>query len=373
MLVNFLYDWRHKMSYVTFNHVFKTYSQSNKTVIKDFNLSISKGEFIVIVGPSGSGKSTLLELICGFEKITSGNIQIEGQCINETLPKDRDVAMVFQSYALLPHLNTYENIEFGMKLRKLPKKQRAEKVKWAARILQLEDYLNALPKNLSGGQRQRIAIARAMVREPKLFLMDEPLSNLDAKLRESTGNEITQLHRRLKATTIYVTHDQTEALTMADRMVILNEGIIQQIGTPFEIYTQPSNLFVATFIGKPQINIFNVVYSHQQITLFNYITLNVGDRFSSLEPNEEYLLAIRAEHIKVDNDCGIAMVIQKIEYLGSEVILYLNVEGMTVTMKSYQKLDYKTGSSIRVFFDLNHAHVFNKTTHERIELNNEQN
>lgn len=361
------------MNYVAFNHVFKTYPRSTKAVINDFNLSISKGEFIVIVGPSGSGKSTLLELICGFEKMTSGDILIEGRRINETLPKDRDVAMVFQNYALLPHLSTYENIEFGMKLRKLPKKQREEKVRWAARILQLEEYLDVLPKNLSGGQRQRIAIARAIVREPKLFLMDEPLSNLDAKLRESTGNEITQLHRRLNATTIYVTHDQTEALTMADRIVILNEGIIQQIGTPVEIYTKPANLFVATFIGKPRINLFNVTYHPHHLILSNHISLEVGSQFSPLIENGEYLLALRAEHLYLDTTNGIEMRIQKVEYLGSEVILHLQKDDLVMTMKSYQNLDYKTEAFIKVSFDLAHAHVFNKTTHERIELNHEQN
>ena len=263
------------MNYITFNHVSKTYAHPHQEIIKNFNLEIKKGEFIVIVGPSGSGKSTLLELICGFEALTDGTIAIDGTIINDILPKDRDVAMVFQSYALLPHLTTYENIAFGMKIRKCSKKEIEDKVKWAAKILKLEDYLHTLPKNLSGGQRQRVAIARAMVREPKLFLMDEPLSNLDAKLRDSTATEITNLHRRLNTTTIYVTHDQTEALTMADRIVILHEGEIQQIGTPIEIYTKPRNLFVATFIGKPQIYLFNFVLKNQEAILFNDVILHV--------------------------------------------------------------------------------------------------
>lgn len=362
------------MSYVTFTHVLKTYHQPHKEVIKDFNLSIKKGEFIVIVGPSGSGKSTLLELICGFEPITFGSIAIDGTVINDIPPKDRDVAMVFQNYALLPHLTTYENIAFGMKIRKCSKKEIDTKVKWAANILGLEDYLKTLPKHLSGGQRQRIAIARAMVREPKLFLMDEPLSNLDAKLRDSTRNEITNLHHRLNATTIYVTHDQTEALTMADRIVILNEGQIQQVGTPIEIYTKPKNLFVATFIGKPQINVINFVTRDQKIILFNNIELNLEHNFTSLTQNEDYILAIRAEHIKpttVEN--GIETLIKKVEYMGSDMILHLSRGEEMITMKSYENLDYKTGQSLYITFDLNHAHVFNKTTHERIEISNEKN
>ncbi len=362
------------MSYITFNHVSKTYSNPHKEVIKDFNLSIEKGEFIVIVGPSGSGKSTLLELICGFEPVTNGTISIDGTIINNILPKNRDVAMVFQSYALLPHLTTYENIAFGMKIRKCPKQEINEKVKWAAKILELEDYLHTLPKNLSGGQRQRVAIARAMVREPKLFLMDEPLSNLDAKLRYSTGTEITNLHRRLHATTLYVTHDQTEALTMADRIVVLHGGRIQQIGTPVEIYTKPKNLFVATFIGKPQINLLNFVFKNQQAILFNDVYLNLGLNFTSLTENEEYILAIRAEHVKPTNhEYGMETIIEKVEYMGSDIILYLHRGETTFTMKSYDNLDYKEGQTLHITFDSSYAHVFNKKTHERIELSNEKN
>ncbi len=362
------------MNYITFNHVSKTYAHPHREVIKNFNLEIKKGEFIVIVGPSGSGKSTLLELICGFEALTGGTIAIDGTIINDILPKDRDVAMVFQSYALLPHLTTYENIAFGMKIRKCSKKEIEDKVKWAAKVLKLDDYLHTLPKNLSGGQRQRVAIARAMVREPKLFLMDEPLSNLDAKLRDSTATEITNLHRRLNATTIYVTHDQTEALTMADRIVILHEGEIQQIGTPLEIYTKPKNLFVATFIGKPQINLFNFVLKNQEALLFNDVTLHLGAHTISLLPNEEYILAIRPEHIKeATNVDGIQTVIKKVEYMGSDQILHLSYGEELITMKCYNTQEYQEGQLLNVTFDLSHAHVFNKTTKERIETNYEKN
>lgn len=362
------------MNYITFNHVSKTYAHPHQEIIKNFNLEIKKGEFIVIVGPSGSGKSTLLELICGFESLTDGTIAIDGTIINDILPKDRDVAMVFQSYALLPHLTTYKNIAFGMKIRKCSKKEIEDKVKWAAKILKLEDYLHTLPKNLSGGQRQRVAIARAMVREPKLFLMDEPLSNLDAKLRDSTATEITNLHRRLNTTTIYVTHDQTEALTMADRIVILHEGEIQQIGTPIEIYTKPRNLFVATFIGKPQINVFNFMLKNQEAILFNDVILHLGEHTTSLLPNEEYILAIRPEHIKeTTSEDGIQTVIKKVEYRGSDQILHLSRGEELITMKCYNTQEYKEGQLLNVIFDLSHAHVFNKTTQERIETSYEKN
>lgn len=362
------------MNYITFHDVSKTYTHPHQEVIKNFNLEIKKGEFIVIVGPSGSGKSTLLELICGFEALTSGTISIDGTMINDVLPKNRDVAMVFQNYALLPHLTTYENIAFGMKIRKCSKKEIEEKVQWAAKILKLEDYLHALPKNLSGGQRQRVAIARAIVREPKLFLMDEPLSNLDAKLRDSTATEITNLHRRLNATTIYVTHDQTEALTMADRMVILHEGKIQQIGTPIEIYTKPKNLFVATFIGKPQMNLFDFMIKNEEALLLNDVTLHLGEYLNSLLPTEDYLLAIRPEHIKETNDKnGIKTTIKKVEYMGSDQILHLAKGEELITMKCYNSQEYKEGQALHITFDLHHAHVFNKNTQERIEPSYEKN
>lgn len=357
-----------KISYIKFSNVSKTYSNNKNETIKDFNLTIKKGEFIVIVGPSGSGKSTLLQLICGFENLTEGTIEIDGNIINDVMPKDRDVSMVFQNYALFPHLTSYENIEFGMKIRKVKKGQRKEKIKWASELLGLNDVINEKPKNLSGGQRQRVALARAIVREPKLFLMDEPLSNLDAKLRYATSNEITRLHKNINATTIYVTHDQVEALTMADRIVVLNEGKIQQIGTPREIYDNPQNLFVANFIGRPEINKFTVRLLENYLTIDNYVKIPFKNSADfSLEEDRDYILAIRSEYIKVVQDStGIKATITNVEYLGGETILYLDFNSNIITAKVYDVGDYKKGDEINIMFDLNRINIFDKDTKENI-------
>lgn len=359
-----------KISYIEFKAVSKSYKESNKNALKDFNLHIEKGEFIVLVGPSGSGKSTLLELICGFEELTTGTIKIDNKIINEVLPKDRDVAMVFQNYGLLPHMTAYENISFGMKIRKMKKDKIDEKVNWAADILELKDYLHIKPKNLSGGQRQRVAIARAIVREPKLFLMDEPLSNLDAKLRESTCEEIYNLHKRLNATTLYVTHDQTEALTMADRIVVLKEGKIQQIGTPMEIYLKPKNVFVAKFIGKPEINLFNMEINNNKIILNSKIELNISKDFPKIEQHKSYILGIRPENIVLQEDGPIKAIIEKIEYLGGEIVLVLRALGERIFLKTFNLKNFNVGDTINVNFNLDKVNIFNIKTKERIgEIN----
>lgn len=410
------------ISYIKFNDLSKKYKNSGKYAIKDINFTIEKGEFVVIVGPSGSGKSTLLDLICGFEDITEGNIKIDNKIINNIEPKDRNVSMVFQNYALYPHLTAYENIAFGMKIRKVRKSEINEKVMWAAKILHLEDCLKSKPKNLSGGQRQRIALARAMVRNPKVFLMDEPLSNLDAKLRTSTSNEITNLHKELNATTIYVTHDQVEALTMADKIVILNEGEIQQIGTPLEIYKNPSNVFVATFIGRPQMNLFNLSIKEDYMLLNDSIKFIKPIEFNDLDIGE-YIIGLRAEDIKnidninrdinnkdilhhvdknenkdcikdtnesnkiddnadnvnkYDRDCSnkdykentnknfIDATIEKIEYLGSETIYHLLYEGIRFTWKSHDMNDLKIDEKVNISFNFTKANIFNKLTQKNI-------
>ena len=355
------------ISYIEFEHVMKKHNGNKEYTLKDFNLTINKGEFIVIVGPSGSGKSTLLELICGFEDITDGNIKIDNRIINNVAPKDRDVSMVFQNYAIYPHLTTYENIAFGMKIRKLNKKDIDEKVKWASKILELEEYLHKKPSNLSGGQRQRVAIARCMVREPKLFLMDEPLSNLDSKLRYSTCNEITALHKKINTTTIYVTHDQVEALTMADRIVILNKGYIEQIGNPMEIYNNPNNIFVASFIGKPQMNTFEVEIKNNKLVINDLIEINIKQEYLSLEQNKKYILGIRPENIlnKIC-DSSIKCTIEKIEYLGSETILYLEHKYHKFTTKIYELTDYNIGEQIYISFDLEKAIIFDIDTKQNI-------
>lgn len=350
------------MNYIDFKNISKIYNNTKKQVLKDFNLSIKKGEFIVIVGPSGSGKSTLLELICGFEEATTGEIYIDNILINKVHPKDRDVSMVFQNYALFPHMTIYENIDFGMKIRKINKSERKKKVMWAANMLQIEEYLDKKPKELSGGQRQRVALARAMVREPKLFLMDEPLSNLDAKLRYSTCNEITNLHKSLNATTIYVTHDQIEALTMADRIVVLDQGEIKQVGTPMEIYKHPKNVFVAKFIGKPQINLFDLTKENNKLVLNNNIIIN-----EKLDINDgDYILGLRPEHIQESNENYIEAEIIKIDYLGGEIILHLSYMGTNFTMKTFNEKEYRLNSKIKIKFNLEKASIFDKYTNENI-------
>ncbi|MEE1109303.1 MAG: sn-glycerol-3-phosphate ABC transporter ATP-binding protein UgpC, partial [Lachnospiraceae bacterium] len=244
------------MASLSLKHIDKTYPNGFKAV-KDFNLEIADKEFIIFVGPSGCGKSTTLRMVAGLEDITGGTFEIDGKVMNDVEPKDRDIAMVFQNYALYPHMTVFDNMAFGLKLRKVPKDQIKKQVEEAAKILDLDKLLDRKPKALSGGQRQRVAMGRAIVRNPKVFLMDEPLSNLDAKLRVQMRTEISKLHDRLGATIIYVTHDQTEAMTLGDRIVIMKDGFIQQIGTPQEVFDHPTNLFVAGFIGMPQMNFFD--------------------------------------------------------------------------------------------------------------------
>lgn len=259
-------------AYVSLQHIDKIYD-NNVQAVFDFNLNIKKHEFIVFVGPSGCGKSTTLRMIAGLEDISAGDLYIDGEYANNKSPKDRDIAMVFQSYALYPHMSVYNNMAFGLKIRHLPKDEIDRRVRDAARILQIEEYLDRKPKALSGGQRQRVALGRAIVRNAKVFLMDEPLSNLDAKLRVQMRSEIIKLHEKLNATTIYVTHDQTEAMTMASRIVVMKLGYIQQIGTPMEVYSEPANMFVASFIGSPAMNLMKAYYDGKNIVLPNNETV----------------------------------------------------------------------------------------------------
>ncbi len=254
--------------YVSLRHIDKIYD-NNVQAVFDFNLEIARKEFIVFVGPSGCGKSTTLRMIAGLEDISAGELWIDGEYSNDRTPKDRDIAMVFQSYALYPHMTVYNNMAFGLKIRHLPKEEIDRRVREAAKILQIEEYLDRKPKALSGGQRQRVALGRAIVRNAKLFLMDEPLSNLDAKLRVQMRSEIIKLHEAIGATTIYVTHDQTEAMTMASRIVVMKLGRVQQIGSPIEIYNNPANLFVATFIGSPSMNVLKATYNNGTVVLAN--------------------------------------------------------------------------------------------------------
>ena len=254
------------MSFIEFKHIGKKYAGAEHKSVDDFNLNIEEKEFIAFVGPSGCGKSTTLRMIAGFEEITEGDLYIDGKRVNETAPRDRGIAMVFQNYALYPHMTVEKNIGYGLKNMKMPADQIKKKVDWAIDILGLQEFRYRKPKNLSGGQRQRVALGRAIVKNQKVFLMDEPLSNLDAKLRVSMRTEISKLHREMGATTIYVTHDQVEAMTMADRIVIMKEGVIQQVGKPMELYDHPVNKFVAGFIGSPQMNFFDVTLKGNEVT-----------------------------------------------------------------------------------------------------------
>ena len=294
------------MAGVTLQNIYKQFDKT--TVVHDVNLEIKDKEFVVLVGPSGCGKSTTLRMIAGLEEISSGDLYIEGARVNDMAPKDRDIAMVFQNYALYPHMDVYENMAFGLKMRKLSKEEIDKRVKEAAAMLDLGQLLGRKPKALSGGQRQRVALGRAIVREPQVFLMDEPLSNLDAKLRVQMRTEISKLQKRLEITTIYVTHDQTEAMTMGDRLVVMKDGVIQQVGTPSQIYNSPKNIFVAGFIGSPAMNFINgAVREHNG--QFTFCTANIqwilnDEQVKKVREfdyvGKEVLLGVRPEHIQFD-------------------------------------------------------------------------
>lgn len=331
------------MSNVVLKNVRKTYD-NNKTVINNVNLEIKDKEFIVLVGSSGCGKSTLLRMIAGLEDITSGEIFIGDTKVNDVAPKDRDIAFVFQSYALYPHMTVRENIAFGLKMRKVSKSEIDKKVAHAAQILNLTEYLDRKPKQLSGGQRQRVALGRAIVRNPKVFLMDEPLSNLDAKLRVQMRSEIKKLHEKLQTTFIYVTHDQTEALTMGDRIVLLNNGDIQQVDTPQEVYDNPKNMFVAGFIGSPQMNF-------------------IDGRDLGLDENIVY--GVRPEKmVKADGNIKLDVKVDISEMLGSEKIAYFDIGERRCCAKLPS--DYNIGEKIELSFKLEDLYKFDKKSGERI-------
>lgn len=362
------------MGYVDFKSVCKKYENAEDYSVTNFNLEIENGEFIVFVGPSGCGKSTTLRMLAGLEEITEGELIIDGVRVNDVHPKDRDIAMVFQNYALYPHMSVADNISFGLKIAKTPKDEIKKKVDWAADILGLTDYLNRKPKDLSGGQRQRVALGRAIVRNPKVFLMDEPLSNLDAKLRVSMRNEITKLHRDLNATTIYVTHDQVEAMTMADRIVVLKDGIIQQIGSPMELYNKPSNLFVAGFIGAPQMNFFNVKLSANKIIFEDETEIVVPEGIiKQLGDEKEFTLGIRPEHVSIDKvalDAFPQQVMTKeilnLERMGNENHVFMKVGQTDVILKVSSRMTEDLGDKLSFMIDINKCHFFNKESERRI-------
>lgn len=363
------------MGFIEFKNVEKQYKNATKKSVTDFNLSIDEKEFIVFVGPSGCVKSTTLRMLAGFEEITGGTISIDGNIVNNTPPRERGISMVFQNYALYPHMTVEDNIAFGLKNIKTPKDEIKKKVNWAIEILGLEEYRKRKPKNLSGGQRQRVALGRAIVRNQKVFLMDEPLSNLDAKLRVSMRNEISKLHRELGSTTIYVTHDQVEAMTMADRIVVMKDGIIQQIGTPMDLYDNPRNKFVGSFIGSPQMNFLNVEVKGNKAILENgsKITLPEGILKRMNNRQGKLCMGFRAEDIKLDNlniglfeDSIITSAIENTEIMGNENNLYFKI-GNTTAVARVGKEDVKEiGEQFKFVINVNKVHFFDLDTEENI-------
>ena len=345
--------------------------------VKDFNLEIADKEFIIFVGPSGCGKSTTLRMIAGLEDISGGTFKIDGKVMNDVEPKDRDIAMVFQNYALYPHMTVYDNMAFGLKLRKVPKDEIDKKVREAAKILDLDKLLDRKPKALSGGQRQRVAMGRAIVRNPKVFLMDEPLSNLDAKLRVQMRIEISKLHENLGATIIYVTHDQTEAMTLGTRIVVMKDGVVQQVDTPQALYNTPCNLFVAGFIGSPQMNFMDAKCTIKG----NDVTLTVGKHVLKVPASKKQalidggydgktvVLGIRPEDVHdsqafISNspDSVIKSTIKVYELLGAEVFLYFDLEGTQMTARVNPRTTLRTGDKAVFALDMEKIHVFDKET-----------
>ena len=345
--------------------------------VDDFNLHIKDKEFIVFVGPSGCGKSTTLRMIAGLEEITEGEFFIDDKKMNQVAPKDRDIAMVFQNYALYPHMNVYDNMAFGLKLRKFKKTEIKERVDNAAEILGLKDYLDRKPKALSGGQRQRVALGRAIVRDAKVFLMDEPLSNLDAKLRVQMRAEIQKLHQRLQTTTIYVTHDQTEAMTMATRLVVMKDGLIQQVGAPKEVYDKPENVFVGGFIGSPSMNFFSGKLTDDTFDLGN-VKIKVPEDKLKLLKDQDYtgkdlILGIRPEDIHDDSDfleanpqSTLTATIEVAELMGAESYLYSKIDEQDFVARVDSRTDVSGGKKVNLAFDMANAHFFDADTEERI-------
>ncbi|PKA42148.1 sn-glycerol-3-phosphate ABC transporter ATP-binding protein UgpC (plasmid) [Rhizobium sullae] len=327
-------------------------------VLHDIDLRIKDGEFVVLVGPSGCGKSTLLRMIAGLEDVTGGEIRIAGKRVNELHPKDRDIAMVFQSYALYPHMNVAGNMSYSLKLRKTAKEKIASAVANAASKLGLDPLLERRPKALSGGQRQRVAMGRAIVRQPKAFLFDEPLSNLDARLREQMRAEIKKLHGDLKATSIYVTHDQIEAMTLADRIVAMHGGVVQQVGSPLELYDRPANLFVAGFIGSPGMNFLDAIYEASGVRLKDGTLVPLSAPLA-LSSGAKVTLGIRPEHVVMSDQSGISAEVELVEPTGFGIILHLSLHGLPFKVFTLDRDALACGPKVNVSFPAQHLHLFN--------------
>ena len=364
------------MATLKFVNINKIYDNKVQAVF-DFNLDVQDKEFIVFVGPSGCGKSTTLRMVAGLEEITSGELYINDRLVNDIAPKDRDIAMVFQSYALYPHMTVFDNMAFGLKLRKVPKEEIEKRVNEAAAILGLEPYLNRRPKALSGGQRQRVALGRAIVRSPKVFLMDEPLSNLDAKLRVQMRSEIAKIHEKVGATTIYVTHDQVEAMTMATRIVVMKDGLIQQVDTPQTLYDEPVNLFVAGFIGTPQMNFIN----GKLVKKGDDVYFNFEDKSLKLPTEKannpdlkdyigkEVVVGLRPEcihdapmQLAAFPDSVVDAYVDVTELMGAEIYLYLTIGETNLIARVSSRSTTRAGDNIKVAFDMTRMHIFDKDT-----------
>jgi multiple sugar transport system ATP-binding protein len=359
------------MAEIRLEHVFKRFG--NVEVVKDINLDIRDGEFLVLVGPSGCGKTTILRMIAGLEEISAGNLYIGDRLVNNVEARDRDIAMVFQNYALYPNMTVYENMAFALKVHNVPRAEIEQRVTQAANMLELTPYLKRHPRELSGGQRQRVALARAIVRDPKAFLMDEPLSNLDAKLRVQTRAEISRLHQRLGRTMIYVTHDQTEAMTMGDRIAVLNAGVIQQLGTPQSLYDHPQNQFVAGFIGSPSMNFFpNTPVTREggalHVSIGNQSIELTGDAATLLRgyAGRAVTLGVRPEDVLFTPDApagqALAGTVDVVEHLGNEQMLYANIEGQSLLARIGPSVRLTPGDKVMLVFDMSKVHAFDPAT-----------
>ncbi len=367
------------MASIEFRNVAKRFDDGKVTVIPDLSFEIKDKEFVVLVGPSGCGKSTTLRMIAGLEDISDGELYIDKRLVNKVAPKDRDIAMVFQSYALYPHMTVYKNMAFALKLRKMPKQEIDEKVRWAAKILDIEKYLERKPRALSGGQRQRVALGRAMVRNPKVFLLDEPLSNLDAKLRTEMRSQISLLHKRLQTTFVYVTHDQTEAMTMADRIVVMDKGVIRQFDTPQKLYSEPADMFVAGFIGSPSMNFIEAKITRKNGILYSefasYSFRIPKEKASALETFEgqKVFMGIRPEKLKAfsggkisEDSCIVDAHVELAEMTGGEVNVYFSLGGKKhiAVIKTEKKI--APGETVKLLADGKTVHFFNRETGKTI-------
>ena len=361
------------MAEIQLKHMYKNF-EGGVTAVKDFDLCIKDKEFVIFVGPSGCGKSTTLRMIAGLEKISDGELLIDGKRMNEVPSCDRDMAMVFQNYALYPHMSVYDNIAYSMKLKKVPKAEIKKKVEEVAEKLGLSEVLNRKPKELSGGQKQRVAMGRAIVRKPKVFLMDEPLSNLDAKLRNQMRGEISKLYQELDSTFIYVTHDQVEAMTLGTKIVVLKDGEIQQVATPQELYNYPANVFVAGFIGTPPMNLWEGAC----VPVNGVLHIQVGDALFPLPEqiaenirrknyiNQDIIVGIRAEDIKLVADGELEGTVEVYEMLGDYAYLYFNYAGQKVSVRVPADTAVQRGDTIRMTFDMEKVHLFDKLREKRI-------